>query len=56
MIDNDLVRKSLIYLEEIGWSELIDSRWEKDVINTINEKFPEINEETLNYILKIILV
>lgn len=56
MIDKDLVRKSLIYLEEIGWSELIDSRWENEVTKIIKEQFPEINDETLKYALKIVLI
>ena len=56
MIDKDLVSKVLFHLEESGWSELICSRWKNDVINNIKEKFPNINETTLNYVLKIVLV
>lgn len=28
MTDKDIIKEVLIHLENIGWSELIDKRWE----------------------------
>lgn len=55
LIDKQLSSQVLKYLENIGWSELIDDRWKDEVIEIIKTNFPQINEETLNYILKIII-
>ena len=54
-IDYDLVSQALIYLEECGWSELIDERWKNDVIDNIREKFPDIDESTLNCVLDTVI-
>lgn len=56
MVDKEIISSILCYLEEIGWSELICSRWKKEVVNDIKQKFPDINNETIDYILKIVLV
>lgn len=54
--DTEIISQVLNYLiEEQGWSELIDPRWEEDVQKEIRNKFPEINEDTLNYIIKLVL-
>lgn len=55
LIDKQLSSQVLKYLEDIGWSELIDDRWKDKVIEIIKTNFPQINEETLNHILKIII-
>lgn len=55
MINNKLVSEVLNYLEEEGWSELIDPHWETEVKNDILKKYSNIDEETLFYILKIVL-
>ena len=55
MIDKHLVSKALQYLEEQGWSDLIDERWKDDVIKEITNNFPDINEETLNAILNVVI-
>ena len=55
LIDKQLSSQVLKYLENIGWSELIDDRWKDEVIEIIKTNFPQINEETLNYILKLII-
>lgn len=55
MINYKLVKEILLYLEKEGWSELIDERWSSEVINEITKKFPRIDENTLNYVLKIVL-
>jgi hypothetical protein len=54
--DTEIISQVLNYLiEEQGWSELIDPRWEEDVRKEITKKFTEINEDTLNYIIKLVL-
>ena len=55
-VDKHMVKKCLLYLEEEGWSELIDERWKNDVIDILKKRFSELNDITLEYILKIILV
>lgn len=55
-VDKNMVKDCLLYLEEEGWSELIDERWKNDVIDILKKRFPELNDITLEYILKIILV
>lgn len=49
-------RQILLYLQEIGWSELIDNRWKDEVIQDIVYQFPNIEEKELNEILNLILV
>ena len=39
------ISKYLIYLDDEGWSELICSRWEKEVKQTLLTQFPEMTEE-----------
>jgi hypothetical protein len=46
----------LEYLQEIGWSDLIDSRWRNNVIADIRSKFPQVDDETLEEVLKIVLI
>lgn len=53
--DSEIISQVLHYLLEQGWSELIDPRWEEDVRKEITKKFTEINEDTLNYIIKLVL-
>ena len=55
-INKDLVRNVLLYLENLGWTELIDSRWKNKVVDDIKEGFPNIDIDNLNYILNLILV
>ena len=44
------------YLCNIGWTELIDVRWEQQVTKDIVENYPDIEEAQLNEILDTILV
>lgn len=46
----------LEYLQEIGWSDLIDSRWRDKVTEDIRSEFPQVDDETLEEVLKIVLV
>lgn len=54
-VDFDLVSKALIHLENEGWSDLIDKRWKKDVIKSLNEAFPSMNKETLDEVLNSVI-
>ena len=56
MIDKLLVSKVLKHLEVVGWTELIDARYERQVIKDIIEEFPKIDPDTLNYILDEVLI
>ena len=55
MINKELVSDVLIYFENEGWSELIDKRWETEVKTEILKKYPQIDEDTLKYVLKLVL-
>ena len=50
------IQDVLVYLEDIGWTELIDSRWERQVIKDIQSGFPNIDPETLEYVLNLVLI
>lgn len=52
----DDVRNCLLLLEEEGWSELIDSRWTDEVIKTIKEKYPDMDDGTIQDVLKIVII
>ena len=51
-----LISTILLYLSEIGWSDLIDSRWRDDVIRDIKEKFPKVPNSIIEHILEVVLV
>lgn len=55
MINKHLVSDVLSYLEDEGWSEIIDKRWEKEVKTEILKKYPQIDEDTLKYVLELVL-
>ena len=44
------------YLWNIGWTELIDARWERQVVKDIVGAFPDIEEHQMNSVLDTILV
>ena len=46
----------LEYLQNTGWSDLIDSRWRDNVIEDIRSEFPQVDDEILEEVLKIVLV
>lgn len=52
----DDIGKCLLLLEEKGWSELIDSRWTDKVIEIIKEKYPDMDDDTIQDVLKIVIV
>ena len=55
MFNKSLVRDILIYLETQGWTEIIDDRWESKVKKDILKGFPNIDKDTLNYVLNLII-
>ena len=46
----------LKYLNKLGWSDLIDEKWAKEIEWTIKSKFPDISNELLQKILNIIII
>ena len=50
------IQDVLVYLEDAGWTELIDSRWERQVIKEIQSGFPDIDKETLECVLNLMLI
>ena len=50
------VAKCLEYLEEAGWTELIDSRFEEDVVKELTNKFPNLPENIIEEVLNLVLV
>lgn len=56
IMSKDTIREGLLCLQEQGWSDLIDSRWRDDVIKEIKTRLPNISDEDLNEILKLVLV
>lgn len=50
------VRDCLLYLEEKGWSELIDARWKQLVTKELTNEFPNITDNIIEEVLKIVIV
>lgn len=48
------IRKYLLHLDNEGWSELIDSRWEKEVKQTLLTRFPQMTEEEWKHVSKVV--
>ena len=48
------IRKYLLHLDDEGWSELIDSRWEKEVKQTLLTRFPQMTEEEWEHVSKVV--
>lgn len=46
----------LEYLQDIGWSDLIDSRWRDKVTEDIRSEFPQVDDEILEEVLKTVLI
>ena len=55
-MDKNKVSEVLKYLEDSGWATLIDGRWKAEVSSDIVSKFPNLDEEVLNYVLNLVLV
>lgn len=50
------VRDVLIKLEELGWTEIIDSRYKQKLIGDIYDNFPDISGDTVKYVLDLVLI
>ena len=50
------IQRIYSYLEDAGWSELIDSRWRDDVIKEIHENLPDVSDNDIEHVLNIILI
>lgn len=50
------VRDCLLHLEEKGWSELIDDRWKQLIIEELTKEFPDITDNIIEEVLKIVIV
>ena len=46
----------LEYISDLGWTDLIDSRWRGELIIDILEGFPDIDEDELEEVLNIVLI
>lgn len=50
------VAKCLEHLENAGWTELIDSRYEEDVVKELTTKFPNLPKNIIEEVLNLVLV
>lgn len=48
------ISKYLKYLDEDGWSELIDERWKEKVRQTLLAKFPDMRDEEWIQIFEVV--
>ena len=48
------IQKYLQFLDEEGWSELIDERWKNEVKQLLTLKFPEMTLEEWNEIVDVV--
>jgi len=46
----------LNYISDLGWADIIDSRWREELIKDILEGFPDILEEDLDEVLNTVIV
>ena len=49
------IAEALLFLENLGWSELIDPRWNKKKKNDLLKCKPKLSNEEINYILNIVI-
>ena len=50
------IKDILLFLEQNGWSELVDNRWEQQVREEILTEYPDLDVETLNKVLELVLI
>lgn len=46
----------LEYISDLGWTDVIDSKWREKLIKDILEGFPDIVEDELEEVLNIVLI
>ena len=56
IVYRDKVREYMLHLDELGWSELIDSRWKDDITNIIKQYDPDARQEDLEELYKLVLI
>lgn len=49
------VQEYLQLLQDTGWSDLIDSRWEEDVIKTIKGHDSHAKDKDIQEVLKLVI-
>lgn len=49
------VQEYLQLLQDTGWSELIDSRWEEDIVKIIKDYDSNVKEEDIKQLLKLVI-
>ena len=54
MVDYDMVSKALMFLQNNGWSDLIDRKWKKEVEKQLKENF-DMDKETLKHVLDCVI-
>lgn len=55
IMDYNLVSKALQYLIEVGYSDLIEKKKEKEVIACLKEKYPDMDNATLKEVLNCVI-
>lgn len=50
------VRECLIKLEELGWTEVIDSRFRQRVAGDLLDYYPNISADVLKEVLNLVLI
>ena len=53
-----MITKQIVlqYLEDVGWTEIIDARFERQLIKEILFAFPNISEQLLGEVLDLVLI
>ena len=49
------VKEVLLYLQEAGWSDLVDERWKNKLEAEIKTKFEYIKQEVLDEVLELVI-
>ena len=53
---NDVtVKDVLLYLQEAGWSDLVDERWKNKLETEIKTKFEYIKQDVLDEVLELVI-
>ena len=55
IMDFNLVSKALQYLIEVGYSDLIEKKKEKEVIACLKKKYPDMDNATLKEVLNCVI-
>lgn len=56
MKSNPTVQEVLLKIEELGWSDLIDSRWKQKLLGDIYDNFEDVNPDVVKEVLELILI